>query len=204
MHRVFPISHFPLPTQRHGFYIVEAMIALGVLVFSFLGMITLLAKSLSLNRVVADSYVGNYLALEGVELVKNVVDANIAFLQNFNQNCVWNSGFQSEGSYEADWTSYFAVRSANECPGAVFTAGNSYQGRYLLLDSTGHYGYANGGTPTIFTRKITVTPNPSKSSSNPIGNPDEIKVESLVRWVTRGGGTFSATVEDRFFNWRRR
>ena len=46
---------------------MEAMIAITLLLVGFLGTITLINRSVGLTRVVADSYVGSYLASEGVE-----------------------------------------------------------------------------------------------------------------------------------------
>lgn len=183
--------------KKDGFYIVEAMIALGLLTIGFLGMITLLAQSLGLNRVVSDTYTANYLAMEGMELVKNVIDGNIAHGQNFDKDCAWNEGFSAGASYEVDAGLALTSKSSTECPGAAF-ARNSYGGKFIRFDAaTGKYGYG-AGTDTPFKRKITVRPNPTGN------NPDEIRVNSIVDWVTRGGGEFTANVEDYLFNWQRK
>ncbi|MBI2888298.1 MAG: hypothetical protein HYY10_00040 [Candidatus Liptonbacteria bacterium] len=182
-----------LTTPRTGFYIVEAMVALSVLVFGFLGLLTLLANSLSLNRVVADTYVANYLALEGVEIVKNVVDANIAHGQNLNEDCEWNTGFEQEASYEADWQLWNVPGS---CPGEQFA--HPYKGEQLTVDEKGQYMYIEGKQKTPFVRQIKVVPNdpnPKKAFA--------LTVNSIVRWTTRGGGQFEINVEDHFYNWTR-
>ena len=192
-------SRLSLTAPRAGFYIVEAMVALGVLVVGFLGLLTLLANSLGLTRVVSDTYVANYLALEGVEIVKNVVDANIAHGQNLNEDCAWNAGFEGEASYEADWQLWNVPGS---CPGKQFATKTfpigTYQGAPLFLSDKGQYMYSGGGKKTPFVRQIKVTPN----------DPDPKKafvltVNSIVTWTTRGGGDFSVNVEDHLFNWQR-
>ena len=40
-------------------------------------MLSLLSNSIALNRVVNDQFIANYLAMEGIEVVKNIVDGNI-------------------------------------------------------------------------------------------------------------------------------
>lgn len=184
---------------------MESMVALSILTVGFLGMLTLLAKSLSLNREIANSYVGNYLALEGMELVKNVIDANIAYMQNLNnQQCKWNSGFETAGVYELDWrlTPVDRNDSKKDCPGKAF-AQWTYIGDPLKMEQfvnpNGEVSYMYGyrsGTPTSFTRRIEVTPNPQNS--------DELRVNSIVEWAVRGGGTFAVNVEHRLYNWQRR
>ncbi len=69
---------------------------------------------------------------------------------------------------------------------------SSYQDRYLNFDSaTGEYSYESSQS-TKFKRKIII--------EQPI--PDEIKINSMVKWETRGGGEFEINLEDHFFNWR--
>jgi len=53
------------------------MIALSILVFSFLGLWGLLARSYAITRIVSDDYIGTYLAAEGIEIVKNLIDYNV-------------------------------------------------------------------------------------------------------------------------------
>jgi hypothetical protein len=178
---------------RGGYYIVEAMVGLSVLVFGFLGLLTLLANSLGLNRVVSDTYTANYLALEGVEIVKNVVDANIAHGQNLNEDCAWNTGFERAASFEADWQLWNVPGS---CPGKQF--GWAFQGTPLVLSTEGQYMYLGGGRATRFVREIKVAPDhpdPKKAIS--------LKVNSMVKWTTRGGGQFEVNIEDRLYHWSR-
>lgn len=61
--------------NKSGQALIETLIAVSVLTIGFLGLITLLSQSLSLNRVVADSYTATYLGAEGIEVVKNILDS---------------------------------------------------------------------------------------------------------------------------------
>src|SRR5688572_13216996 len=92
--------------RRDGQTIVEAMVAVSLLVVGFLGMITLINRSIGLNRVVSDNYTATYLAAEGIEVVKNLLD------RNFIAGSPWFTGFEScaapsmcnwEVQYDTTW-----------------------------------------------------------------------------------------------------
>lgn len=157
-----------------GQLLIEAMIAIAVVVVGMLGILAFLLQSLSLNRVVSDQFTGAYLASEGIELTKNILDSNLIA----PHAGPWNVGFNS-GDYEIDYQDTSLV-------------GNTATGRNLLYDSGTHlYGYKSGN-PTPFERKITIK----------VISGDEIQVNSVVSWTTLGGGNFSVNLEDHFFNWR--
>ncbi len=128
---LFPLSSCP----RRGQAIVEALVAISALTIGFLGIFTLLSQSFALNRVVSNNYAANYLASEGIEVVKNMMDAN-----SINGRA-WDSGLGA-GAYEVAYDS----RSLN-----------SDQGRTLSFDPvTDLYSYS-GSVATPFKRVITLT-----------------------------------------------
>ena len=165
---MFCLSHGKV--KNKGQALLEAIIAISVLTSGFLGILTLLSRSLSLNRVVSDNYTATYLAAEGIEVVKNLVDTNRILRRS------WNTGL-SDSSFEVE---HFSQSLETD------------QNRFLLYDPNTHLYSYNGPTQTNFKRKVTIAL---------IGS-DEIKVNSLVSWTTRGGGSFSMNLEDHFFNWR--
>lgn len=124
----------PGVNMRGGQLLIEMLVALGILTVGFLGVMSLLSRALSLNRVVADNYTATYLASEGVEVVKNILDGNAM------QGKGWNAGF-SDGDFEADFGSRGLTPS---------------QGRYLTFDNSTHqYGYGfDKSTPYIRTISI--------------------------------------------------
>ncbi len=119
---------------RRGQAIVEALVAISALTIGFLGILSLLSQSLSLNRVVSNNYAANYLASEGIETVKNIMDANIITGRN------WLSGL-AEGDHEAVYNS---------------TSLDSYQGRTLSYDPASSLYSYSGSVQTPFVRKITL------------------------------------------------
>jgi hypothetical protein len=156
------------------------MVAVAILTVGFLGIVSLLSRALALNRVVADNYVGTYLAAEGVEVTRNIIDGNILQGLTWNtgngvSNCAGGGG---AGGCELDQGSLTLV---------------AYTGQPLSFDpNTKLYGYGGGGMPTSFRRRVVIT----------LIGQNELQVESSVAWTTRGGGTSEVHLEDHFYNWR--
>jgi len=120
--------------MKKGQLLIESGIAISILVVGLLGILGLLSRSLSLNNVVSSQYIASNLAAEGVEVVKNLLDANVI------QFKPWNTGF-STGSYELSYDSL---------------ALDSNQNRNLLFDSSNNkYNYQNGQS-TPYKRNIEI------------------------------------------------
>lgn len=156
---------------RRGQTLIETLVAVSVLTTGFLGIVTLLSHSLGLNRVVADNYTASYLAAEGAEVVKNLLDANTIKQRD------WLFGINN-GSFEAQYNS---------------SSLKPYTGQKLLFDSDKNLFSYDTGDQTAFTREIKID----------ISKQDEVRVNSIVEWTTRGGGKLNINVEDHFFNWKK-
>ncbi len=118
-----------------GYLMVESLVAIMIVTAGLLGIFALLSRSLSLNRVVSDRFVAAYLAAEGIEIVKNVVDNNLIAARP------WNEGL-GDGDYELDYDD--SALQAN-------------QNRPLKFDPiSGLYSYS-GPNPTNFQRTIQIT-----------------------------------------------
>ena len=162
-----------------GQIIIEAIAALSVLVIGFAGFFGLLSQSLRYNRYVTDDYTGTYLAAEGIEVVKNLLDADVI------TGLPWGCGFAS-GDYELIYSTQYNMPV--NCSQSVLTP---YQSSTLLLDSaSGLYTYS-AGTATGFTRRVHI---------NILVPNQEIQVNSVVAWP-QGSGEKSVNLEDRFFDW---
>ncbi len=120
--------------DEKGLLMIEAMIAISVVTVGLVSVLTLLSRSISINRVVADQYTAANLAAEGIEIVKNITDSNVI------QGRPWNEGISS-GSYEVDYSSSALALNQN---------------RYLLFDSaSGAFGYGAGAS-TKYRREIII------------------------------------------------
>ncbi len=158
--------------NNEGQIMLEALVALSVILIGILGILSLVSRSLSLNAVASSQYVASNLAAEGIEIVKNIIDGNKL------QGKAWD--ILSANDYQADYL------SAELQP---------YDGEPLRFDSqSGFYGYS-AGDPTVYVRKINLAYVP------PDGK-DQIKVTSSVSWTARSGASFEAVIEDYFFDWR--
>ena len=168
---------------------LESMIAITIATVGIMGLLTLLSQALSLNRVITDQYAGSYLAAEGIEIVKNLIDNNAK-----KDPPIWNVGFAEyvQKCFEIDYVT-FDIDEAGvvACP-TEETSFEAFSPRTLKFNSLdGIYSYT-GDTETRFKRVVRITP---------IEGGNEIKVNSIAKWTTRGGGEFSLNVEDHFFNW---
>lgn len=156
---------------KKGYVLIESLVAATIIVVGLMGIFSLLSQSLGLNRVISERYAAAYLAAEGVEIVKNIIDNNII------NGRPWNYGLAG-GEYEAD---------DDDLALSLATGG-----KLLFDNSSGRYSYA-GGDPTGFVRKIIISQ---------LGGSEELKVNSVIDWVTRGNAQFQVDLESRFFNWR--
>jgi Tfp pilus assembly protein PilV len=164
--------------KQEGYLLIEAMVAMGILTTSVLGIFALMSQSIKLTRVVDDQYVGTYLAAEGIEITKNLLDTNI-----LTDVTKWNveagGDFSVGGCYEVDITS--SVLPGAGCPSTLLK----------LKDSL--YSYDPTGSASGFSRSVNITP-----IIDGVGTQEGIHVVSTVTWA--GGGS-SVTVEDKFYNW---
>ena len=167
-------SSIPHSPARNGQSLVEAMVAITALTVSFLGISSLLTRSLVLNKVTTNELTATYLASEGIEIAKNLIDHDV-----HAPGTGWGTCFQGRVDFELDYT------TTNCSALSGFNASH-----YLLYDANQNlYGYESG-SPTTFTREIIV--------NNPTGY--EIQVGSIVRWSS-SGGTQSVYLQDDFYNW---
>lgn len=160
-------------SNKSGQLLLEAMIAISVMVIGLLGIFSLMSQSLGLYRIVYEGYVAANLAAEGVEVVKNLIDTNV-----MTGGVPWNRGLARDGNFGIQYN------SAALDP----TLAN----KNLLYDEvTGTYNYTIG-TATGFKRTVRIT----NISS------DQIQVNSIVEWKGRGGVDLDINLEDHFYNWR--
>lgn len=180
-----------LPTLRptpyclranNGQMMIEALVALSIILSGLLGIFALVSRSISLNAVASSQYIATNLAAEGIEVVKNIIDSNA--MQTPPGSVAWNNGVDRNDDFEVDYLS---------------TALSEYSGENLRYDKdSGLYGYSGSvpnGVPTTYVRKINI-----EQRGEPEVN--EIKVTSVVNWTTRDNASFEIILEDHFFDWR--
>lgn len=164
--------------NESGYLLVEAIVATSLLIIGLVSVAGLMSQALSLNRVVSDQFIANYLAVEGIEIVKNLIESNIL------AGVAWNAGM-GDNCYEVDYESVNL--------GTTICSSLESQSPLSFNPTTGFYNYDSGGAQTPFRRSILI-------ENSPDGN--RIKVNSIVKWISRGSVEFSINLEDYFFNYR--
>lgn len=168
------------------------MIALSVLTVGFLGIATLLSKSFFLNRVNADEVTGTYLASEGIEIMKNMLDHDVYSGGTWG-TCGGSCG--SDGTYIADYTTGMGPSVQDQPLLATACAGAGYP-HLNFSTSTRLYSYSSVNSVTTgFQRCIRI----SHTVSN--GTFAEVTVDSIVTWSTGPLASQSVDLEDHFYNW---
>lgn len=177
-----PVRSGPDMSGSGGQTLVETIVALSVLVMGLMGLIALLSRSFAISNFVSENYIATYLASEGVEVVKSMIDHNFAL----GTSTPWNDGLVGNCPCEVEWNS----TNLSFPP----------TGQNLLLDAaTGLYSYQPGGAQTKFIRTIDVVLDG--------GDPNHLKVNSVVKWRSSGGITglpilSEVNLENHFFNLR--
>ena len=121
--------------SKRGQALVESLVAVSLLTVGFLAIFSLLSRSLSLNRASTQSYIGTYLAAEGIEVIRSMVDANGL------QKRAWNDGFAT-GDYEVEYNS-LSLESNND--------------RFINYDPDRHLYDYKPFLPTPFKRLVRIT-----------------------------------------------
>ncbi|MBI2035132.1 MAG: hypothetical protein HYT12_00410 [Candidatus Liptonbacteria bacterium] len=190
------VNKFYLKLKNYSFkgeggqLLIEAMVAISIIVVGLFGILELLSSSLGLNKVIAGQYKAAYLASEGVEVVKNIVDENMAAGRPWNET-VWDVCMSESGGDGC------VVEYNTDAGGLGSISLQGFLG-FPLRFRDGIYSYDLSGAITPFTRIVTV----DMVSDGTAPQGCQIKVTSRVDWRTRGGGEFKIQIEDRFYNWR--
>ena len=181
-------KHF---ASRSGQSLLEMMIALSMLTIVFMGIATLLERSFFLNQVATNETIGSYLAAEGIEITKSIIDHDMYGGVTKNGKSTWGvdfpGGFGSSLTYSPVFTTVTFLNNA--APRKPTTP--------LKFDPNNPiFGYAynlSSGKNTPFTRLVTII--------KPNSNHYEIDVISTVTWSTGPLTKETITDEDHFYDW---
>lgn len=152
---------------------IESVVGISMAMTALLSTLALFTKTLHYSALTDKKLVGTHLAAEGIELVKNMIDAD------YVQGSKMGSGFGV-----SDVNTFQVSYDKNNI--LTDKAGIS------LLFNEGEYTYT-AGTPSGFVRDITTT---RLRDTN--ANVYEVSVSSTVKYA----GMDDIVVEDRFYNWR--
>jgi type II secretory pathway pseudopilin PulG len=166
-----------------GFTILEALVAISILMVAVVSPITIAQKGLSSASYSKSQMIASYLAQDAIEYIKNVRDENIKAGDS------WLKGLEE---CETVMSSYCQIDTIKEVanPGASVLILGSVLPSTLLINDSGFYGYEGEGTNTNFTRKI-------KILFNPFGN----NVNEALITVTVGWGTDAVEIKTLIYNY---
>ena len=156
-----------------GFTLLEVILAIFVITVGIAGTLGIIQQGISYTQLSSSRLTANYLAQEGLEIVRNIRDGNWLEMRT-NPAISWDSGIEA-GSWEADYKTQNLTRS--------------YSATLLNIDSSGFYSYSSG-SPTKFKRGITITK-----------NGDILEVSVQVEWQERGRNN-QVIVQENLYNWR--
>ncbi len=158
-----------------GFTLLEALVAVSILMVAVVAPITISQKGLSSAVYTKDHMLASYLAQDAIEYIKNQRD--FITINNMNDwgNLTLSNKFSpclpnSVGNKQ--YCQIDTVGGANN-EGEIKPNSNSK----MYIDSNGFYGYTTTSTSTDFIRKVSMTPDPKGTGLN-----DEILVEVVVSW----------------------
>ena len=177
--------------KNKGQIMIESLVGITIATVALLGVLALLSQAIGINKDVASEFIATYLAAEGIEITKNIIDTNCA------RDRAWNTGIR-RGSYEFEYDTI--ATPGGQLPGflRISVDPNARSINPLFYDSvSGLYSYDPGGTPTPFKRTIQIREDPSG-----LGADVELGIVSVVEWTVRGGGTEEVLMEAHFFDWR--
>lgn len=159
-----------------AFTLIETLVAISVLIMALVGPLSIAEQSLRSAYYSRDQVTAFYLAQEGIEYVRGVRD------QNYLTANTWLTNLTDCESAKC------VVDSPNfshtVCPNDVCPA--------VLVSSVGGLFNQTSGTPSKFTRVLTLTP--------VAGAPDQIIVGVTVSWMS-GAISRTFTINERLFNW---
>jgi type II secretory pathway pseudopilin PulG len=203
--------------RSHGFTIVEALIAIFILLSVGAGPVVLITRSLGSAPLIRNELIAHHLAQEGVELFRAIRDNNILCQEELGGSVAWNRDPVPAGGpstlrayYEIDALDTAALPGV--CNGIItpepFNKTAATCDRQLLVTDEGKYTYTDTtGTASGFSRCVRVCSPPNINNNatcdgaNDGGIPanQQMEIISVVSWEE---GAKSVTHRTRLYNWQ--
>ncbi|OGF32050.1 hypothetical protein A3H09_01275 [Candidatus Falkowbacteria bacterium RIFCSPLOWO2_12_FULL_45_13] len=166
-------------SNNSGISILEVVVAILIITIGLVGVLSLVIQNIRVQYIDKNVLIASGLAQEGLELVRNVRDANWLIPSN-----VWNQDIVGDGTYAID---YSGRNSLNQAVNSLGQAGT----RLYINNASGLYTHtAAGATATNFYRLITA-----------VNNSNYVDVKCAVRW-SDGSQNYNYTAETYLYNWR--
>lgn len=170
--------------SRHGFSLIETIVAISILLISVTGIMNLIHQGSVANRLQADQITATYLAAEAIEFIRARRDSY--WLQgggNDFESWFLLSGDAQDCQNACRIDAQVNNNSINECFGTCPPLNHN--------STSGRYGYDTGGNweESRFTRSVTI------DGVQNAGQFDEAQITVTVTWTTAGIGNRSVTLQ---------
>ena len=183
-----------------GFTLIEAFVAIAILMFTIVGPLTLAQRSLSAAYYAKDQVTAYYLAEEAVEYIRNLRDEN-----RLNNN-PWLQGAETCFSFSGGSTFCGVDPWASSGSSIVLCTTNNNNCLLAYNPSSSVYGHAyfSSGMPmsgwqnSLFSRKVLIT---KPDGSLATGAEDEVVINVEVSWQTESLSAQSFKLTENIFDW---
>lgn len=158
--------------RNKGFTLIETLVSLAILTTAVVGMIWVSGNGVSESLYSKNKIIANYLAQEGLEIVRNIRDGEVAGGAGWDGFLDTLSSCSPSTGCTIDATPVVPAISIQECiaePGKICN-------KNFYLTPSGYYTHQVVGASTSFRRKVAVAP---------IGG-NEASVTVTVTWEQSG------------------
>lgn len=166
-----------------GQSLIEVLFIVVLTTAVIAGNVSFLARSYAITEFVAEQTTATYLAAEGIEIVKNLIDANCL------RRSAWNDGI-SEGTYEVDYQSPRL---------------EAFENKFLKFDPTtlfySYKNYSGEAEDSQYKRVVEIDATKTGKGKDKKDNDAGINVVSKVEWTGRHGKQ-NVELTSFFYNWR--
>lgn len=190
--------------RQRGFSILEALVAITILVIATTGPMVFAQQSLRAARLAGDQVTAFYLAQDAIEFVKHVRDENSLSLDRFDwlsglEECFANSANAQLGCQVSvpEWSSGQTDAAVEACGGALcpLYEQRTADGKGKLYGIFDHAGDAE----SRFSRRVRIM---TPEGSDPSAETEEVEVEVEITWTSLGiANERRVIVRDYVYNW---
>ncbi|HBM45414.1 MAG: hypothetical protein UR85_C0011G0008 [Candidatus Nomurabacteria bacterium GW2011_GWF2_35_66] len=197
--------------KKSGFTLIEALVAISILVISVIGPLSLASKGLSYSTYAKDEITAFYLANEAIDVIRNIRDTNTRSEKPWLDVPGDNMDIKITEKCKGPKGCYFDVWKNPPNLRTAFVTGDIDSTLKTCNSDSGlvRFGYAfdwpNSIIPnecadikidqTSFLRNITI----DEVGWNPAGLPTEIRATVKVSWTTKTGIERSVTITENLF-----
>jgi len=177
--------------SQSGFTIVEALVAIAILLLSITSAFSIAQSSLQSSNLVKNRTTAYFLAQEGVEYIRHLRDNNgLSMLDDQTKNIHWLQGFAAEVNDPCAFGKACIVYITGQTPPKECNK-NGVCPNLKIYSPTNVFNYTQGDE-SKFNRRINI--------SEALGH-HEIKVTVTVTWA-QGSIQRSLEVSENLFNWQ--